>query len=469
MEATTKHQRGGSTPKKQRKGGATKTRKRKSTVRKTNARPTLTTAEIDPAEIDLAQIDPAGIEPAEILDADIDPAQSTATGAPSGRAATVFSFGDDPLSPHGVRPTDRVGSTSTKRLADRVSRACPSVPGVYGMFDRAGDLIYVGKSKALRSRLMSYFAASNANEKGGHIVENARVIQWETQPSEFAALLREQQLIRRFTPRWNVQGVPRRQRPVYLCLGREPAMFFVSATPPTTAVAAEGPFYGMARMRVGVEVLNKAFGLRDCSAKQVFRFSDQMDLFDMQYRPGCLRLETETCLGPCAGACSRTDYAEAIAAAQSFMDGFNHSPLVKTREAFERAVEHRQYELAGRLHTTIGTLEYIDRKLGLLASARRTHTFVYDVSGFDGCHTWYLIRGGEVVDVASRPPTRDAARDFQTRWTRWRKSVRGSRRRDGNPHAHTLSLVASWFKKHRDQFESTMSIDEIASADAAVA
>ncbi len=144
-----------------------------------------------------------------------------------------FGFGPDALNPHAARPIEAVGARNKRGLRAEIIRSCPRVPGVYGMLDRNGQLIYVGKSKSLRSRLLSYFADSSADEKGGRIIENTRAIQWETQPSEFASLLREQQLIRRFSPRWNTQGVPKRLRPVYLCLGRPPAAyFFVAPKPP---------------------------------------------------------------------------------------------------------------------------------------------------------------------------------------------------------------------------------------------
>ena len=200
--------------------------------------------------------------------------------------STPIGFGPDPLNPHPPRPLDAVGATSTEQLRQRVLQACPRLPGVYGMLDRSGQLIYVGKSKSLRSRVLSYFAESNSTEKGGRIIENARAIQWETQPHEFAALVREQNLIRTFVPRWNVQGVPQRQRPMYLCLGRTPANFFLSATPPPDCIGVEGPFYGAGRMSQAVDALNKVFQLRDCNQKQVFQFAEQLSLFDMEHRPG---------------------------------------------------------------------------------------------------------------------------------------------------------------------------------------
>ena len=391
-------------------------------------------------------------------------AESTSIALQPSASSAPFEFGDDPLCPDGQRRIDAVADARRSRLRDKVRQSAPMVPGVYGMIDKHGELIYVGKSKQLRSRLMSYFADSNRKEKGGRIVAAAVAIQWQTQPSEFASLLREQQLIRRFSPKWNVQGVPKRQRPVYLCLGRSPAMFFVSSKPPaanTSMVSVEGPFYGVARMKLAIDTLNKTFGLRDCSNKQVFHFRDQMDLFDMQYRPGCLRLETETCIGPCAAACTRADYAAAVAAAESFMDGFNHEPLAATEDAFERAMTHQQYELAARFHATIKSLRYIDRKLALLAAARRTHTFVYDVAGYDGRRRWYFIRHGEVADVITAPKNKMQHRQIKSKLNRWKKSASRTIARGEGEYPHTLSVVAPWFRKHKSQLDQTFSVETL--------
>ena len=78
------------------------------------------------------------------------------------REEPEIGFGADPFNPHKPRPLEVVGGTSTGELKARVLESCPRVPGVYGMLDRKGSLIYVGKSKSLRSRLLSYFATSKA-------------------------------------------------------------------------------------------------------------------------------------------------------------------------------------------------------------------------------------------------------------------------------------------------------------------
>lgn len=365
-----------------------------------------------------------------------------------------FGFGPDPLSPHPARSIDAVGDTCRETLRKKIVQSCPRVPGVYGMLDRRGQLIYVGKSKSLRSRLLSYFAQSNAGEKGGRIIENARAIQWETQPSEFAALVREQQLIRNFQPRWNVQGVPKRQRPVYLCLGRKPETFFTASKAPGNCLAVEGPFFGAARMRTAAEVLNKVFKLRDCGQKQVFQFAEQLSLFDLEHRPGCLRLELGTCLGPCAAACTRAQYDERVNAAESFMDGFNHEPLDTIRQQMEVASANRQYELAERALQTIKTLEYIDRKLTMLSSARRRFTFIYAVPGHDGCATWYLIHSGEIAEAVAAPRNATEYRSLAPTLDRWIQVAANRLDRGHGAFPHTLPLVASWFRKHKSELEN---------------
>lgn len=367
-----------------------------------------------------------------------------------------FGFGTDPFNPHAARGIEVVGALKKSELRDQIVRSCPRVPGVYGMLDRKGQLIYVGKSKSLRSRLLSYFADSNSEEKGGRIIENARAIQWETQPSEFASLLREQQLIRLFSPRWNVQGVPKRQRPVYLCLGRPPAAyFFLAAVPPKNCVAIEGPFFGASRMRVAVDALNKVFKLRDCSQKQTFHFAEQLSLFELDHRAGCLRLEVGTCLGPCAAACTRDVYDIQVNAAESFVDGFNDEPLTVIREKMETASANLQYELAHRAMMTLKSLEYVHRKLRRLAKARREFTFVYSVNGYDNCNIWYLIHCGEVAAVAAAPKNPAEYASLKSELTQWKAVTANRLDRGHGAYPHTLQIVSQWFRKHKVEMQRT--------------
>ncbi|MFG0265224.1 MAG: GIY-YIG nuclease family protein [Rhodopirellula sp. JB055] len=369
----------------------------------------------------------------------------------------VDGFGADPLDPYGDRPCDMVGAEDSAGLQTKVKSQCPPVPGVYGMFDRHGELIYVGKSRSLRHRLMSYFGDAASKEKAGRIIEHSRAIQWETQPSDFAAQLRELDLIRRWAPRFNVQGVPQRQRAVYLCLGRKPAeTFFLASTPPTTdCVAVEGPFFGLARMRDVVDALNKTFQLRDCSQQTVFQFQDQLSLFDRQPRPGCLRLEIGTCLGPCAAACTRDEYLQRVSAAESFLDGFNDEPLIAAQELMESASANQQYELASRARDTMKSLAYATRKLSYLSHARRDYSFVYAATGYDACSIWYLIRSGEIIDVVAAPKDREQYQQLRPKMQKWSSMLKQRHQRIRADHPHSVAVVSKWFRKHRGELKQT--------------
>ncbi len=113
-------------------------------------------------------------------------------------------FGRDWLMPYPKQSATYASGNSKEQLKVAIRKSMPAQPGIYGFIDVDGRLIYVGKSKSLRSRVLSYFLSHNEQEKAGLITETASRVVWETQPSEFAALLREQKLISRWQPRYNV-------------------------------------------------------------------------------------------------------------------------------------------------------------------------------------------------------------------------------------------------------------------------
>jgi excinuclease ABC subunit C len=172
--------------------------------------------------------------------------------------------------------TARIEGARPSALRGQVRLLAPNRPGVYGMLDQYEQLIYVGKAKNLRTRLHSYFRKKGRPPKAGKIVAQAKSIVWEIVPSEFASLLRELELIRRWRPRWNVQGQPLRRRLTFVCLGRAPApCFFLSRKPSAHAQSAFGPITAGRNALESVRRLNDWFQLRDCPQPQEMIFPDQ--------------------------------------------------------------------------------------------------------------------------------------------------------------------------------------------------
>ncbi|MBY0523060.1 MAG: GIY-YIG nuclease family protein [Gemmataceae bacterium] len=367
---------------------------------------------------------------------------------------TAFAgFGPNRLYPWPEPNTlHQVHARPGRSLRAAVRQECPRHPGVYGMVNARNELIYVGKAKSLRTRLLSYFRKRGQDPRARRIIQQARSIVWEFAPSDFAALLRELELIRRWQPRCNVQGQPRRRRRTFLCLGRRPAPYaFLSARPPSGAVACFGPLFSGPRATEAVRRLNDWFGLRDCPQKQEMVFADQAELFPVLHSAGCLRLEIGTCLGPCAAACSRTAYDDRVQAARAFLEGNDRTPLDSLHKDMSAASEAMAFERAGMLRDKLAALQWLFDHLDRLRQARDRHTCIYPVSGHGGRDLWYLIRRGWVAAALPTPRDDDSRRAAEALI----ESVYGQPSIGTEPtrleEIDGVLLVAAWFRKRPEE------------------
>ncbi|HEY7329511.1 MAG TPA: UvrB/UvrC motif-containing protein [Gemmataceae bacterium] len=342
------------------------------------------------------------------------------------------------------------------RLRALVRRDCPRLPGVYGMIDARHELIYVGKAKNLRVRLLSYFRPRSRDPKAGRILKRTRMLVWEIAESEFAALLRELELIQRWQPRFNVAGQPWLRRRVYVCVGRRPAAtIFLAKEPPRTASAGFGPVPAGFKTREAVRRLNDWFRLRDCPQTQEMTFADQPELFSLPLTPGCIRYEIGNCLGPCAAACTRDDYAANVQALLAFLRGDDDSPLHTLEREMTAASTQLAFERAAALRDKLESLTWLSERLRMVREASQ-HSFVYVVRGHDDAKAWHLIHGGRVRAVVPAPrdeaSRHEAAKRVQEVYER-RSAAAGPpspREIDG------VLLVAAWFRWRKEERQNTL-------------
>lgn len=369
-------------------------------------------------------------------------------------------FGRDPFSPSAKPPLlTKVTGRRKPDLKAALRAECPKAPGVYGMLDETGRLIYVGKSVSLRTRLLSYFSPKVAHDKPGHILRETRALVWERQPSDFAALLRELFLIRTWRPRWNRKDQPRARRPNYVCLGRGPARHLFVTTDPPKGSLAYGPFHSRARLNAAAEAINYHYLLRDCVGTQPFLFADQRELFPEPYRAGCLRFELGTCLGPCAAGCSRDRYASQTRKARAFLEGRDDAPINDLRDRMARAAAEHRFETAARLRDRLSAVEWLATRLEYLRTARETFNFVYPVTSVDGREIWYLIHKGCVAAAVHSPADRRRVGPARRVLEAW--SERG--RLDGYPVVEehpTVALLSHWFRTRAGEIGRTLGIDD---------
>lgn len=285
-------------------------------------------------------------------------------------------------------------------LKDHVRAGTENRPGVYRMLAEDGEILYVGKSKALRSRLLSYFRGSWPSDKGARLVALAHEITWDYQPSEFAALRTELALIKRHRPRSNVMGKRDARHYAFLRLtpGTAPRIQVVRG-PGDGRGTFYGPFVGAQRLGEAARELADALGLRDCTLDRRMAYNDQAELFESRDRtPGCLRYEIRRCLGPCIAACSARAYDERVVLARAFLDGVDDGPMDSLRGAMLEASDAMAFERAASLRDKLARLEGLRASFARLRFAVETLTFAYPVAGHGGDDRVYLVRRGRVID-----------------------------------------------------------------------
>ena len=341
----------------------------------------------------------------------------------------------------------------------RIRENCPARPGVYGMLDEAGELAYVGQSKRLRQRLLSYFSRG-ADGKAQRIAAAAKGIVWETSPHELTAQLRELELIRRWRPRFNRRGMPGRRGRAYICLGRAPAPHaYLAAAPARTAEQVFGPVRAGRRTQRALAIVNDLLQLRDCPEPVTMVFRDQAELFSEPRQPRCLRYELGACLGPCFGGCSRRQYAAHVRQAAALFEG-DRTYYDRLAAELKSAAKARRYEQAAILRDKLIDLQWLADELGRLRHARREFSFVYPIAGASGRPRWYLIRGGDVLGVVSRPETAESAEKCLAHL----RSVYGPAAVLGEMPEDTdvVQLVAGWFRARPNELARTIAIERAA-------
>ena len=330
-------------------------------------------------------------------------------------------------------------------------------PGVYRMVTGDGEVVYIGKSKQLRSRLLSYFRGSFPHDKGARILRDADWIEWEYMPSEFAALLGELRAIKRYRPRRNVAMKSDARNLCFLKLtaGIAPRLTVVRGPGTDDRALYYGPFLGATTVSESARELSDVLGLRDCTLDRKMRFSDQAELFQLSPRtPGCLRFEVRKCLGPCIAACSSRDYMDRVSLARQFLDGVDDGPMETLRQEMLQASERLEFERAASYRDKLHRLEELRRQFGRLRFAVESLSFVYRVPGVDGRERVYVIRRGRVRGEMDAPATAQE----QSVLDRLLEDVFADAIDGLQVPSHEvdeLLLLSSWFRRFPDELQRT--------------
>lgn len=245
-----------------------------------------------------------------------------------------------------------------RRLKDKANKL-PLSPGVYIMKDKDGNIIYIGKAKALKNRVSQYFGAQDKHlTKVRRMVENVQDFDYILTDSEFEALVLECSLIKQNVPKYNIllkddKGfsyikITRGWRNIYAVLQKddEDADYL-------------GPYTAGYSVTKAVEQAKKIFKLPTCS--KVFPRDAGKG------RP-CLNYHLGICCAPCSGKLSLGEYLKNVDGALDFLKFGGKETVKKLTEEMEEAADNLEFEKAARLRDTIKSIEKVGSNQKVVSS-----------------------------------------------------------------------------------------------------
>ncbi len=231
----------------------------------------------------------------------------------------------------------------------------PKEPGVYIMRDSVGEVIYVGKAKALKNRVSQYFAnLASHSEKTRQMV--SRIDSFETifAPSEFEALLLENTLIKKYKPKYNIllkddKGYP------FIAIPRAdyPKLTIVNTPKEMAGVEYYGPYGARGAAKAAIETLGQVFGLPTCG-KEFPR--------DIGKGRPCLRYHMKRCSGVCAGKVSREEYTAIIDQCRTLLQGKGRELEKQLEQDMEAYAEALEFEKAAVCRDRLNSIKKLSLK-----------------------------------------------------------------------------------------------------------
>jgi excinuclease ABC subunit C len=219
----------------------------------------------------------------------------------------------------------------------------PTDPGVYLYKDEAGEILYVGKAKSLRSRVKSYFSGGDHPAKTRQLVLRIRQIDWVIVNSEIEALLLENKLIKQHTPKYNV-NLKDAKTYAYISLTRENYPRILTSRKVARKLESFGPYTdGFTRQDLQRLVV-KVFKLRTCKTMP---------------KRACLNYHIHLCTAPCIGNVTQEQYGEQVRQARSFLNGNYQQTIEQLKAQMETSSQAMQYETALELRNQILSIRLV--------------------------------------------------------------------------------------------------------------
>jgi excinuclease ABC subunit C len=226
------------------------------------------------------------------------------------------------------------------------SSEIPTNPGVYLYRDEAGEILYIGKAKSLRSRVKSYFSKTDKPAKTQQLVSKIRNIDWIIVNNEVEALLLENKLVKQHTPKYNI-NLKDAKTFAYIALTREPFPRILTSRKVSRKLESFGPYTDGYTRQDLQRLVVRVFKLRVCRKLP---------------KRACLNFHIGLCSAPCNGNVSPEQYAQLVEQARSFLGGDYEKTTTLLLSQMQVASQEQQYERALELRNQIASIRLLTQR-----------------------------------------------------------------------------------------------------------
>ena len=245
-----------------------------------------------------------------------------------------------------------MGIGAGRNVISEFARHAPQAPGVYRMIGAGGEVLYVGKAKNIKKRVLSYARPTGQVTRIARMVAITALIEFVTTTTETEALLLEANLIKRLRPRFNVLLRDDKSFPyILISTGDRPAQILKHRGARNRDGDYFGPFAAVNAVNRTITALERAFLIRSCSDT----------VFDSRTRP-CLLHQIKRCSAPCTGEISRPDYDTLVQEARAFLSGKSRIVKEELAREMDRAADALDFERAAVLRDRLAALSAVQAR-----------------------------------------------------------------------------------------------------------
>lgn len=227
----------------------------------------------------------------------------------------------------------------------------PSRCGVYLMRDKTGEIIYIGKARSLKKRVSSYFHKTILNSKTNLLLSLVRNIDYLITSSENEALILENELIKKFMPRYNIEWKDNKSYPyLKLTLSEDYPKLIITRKLKKDNCQYFGPYPDGVHLRKNLYLIKRIFPIRSCKGAKL-------------PKKACLNYYIERCSGPCIGKVSKRKYSKMIKEIILFLKGKKKQLLRNLTCQMQKASSALNFEEAKRIKKEIEEITKITQKV----------------------------------------------------------------------------------------------------------